>query len=102
MIEQATGRLFVQELVERIIRPLSLAETAPNPGDPQGFRSLVASLAVSAQDIDRSRAVFAASGIDRVPVEAALARVTSHAGVDTGAARRRVGDAVIAAGRFTF
>jgi CubicO group peptidase (beta-lactamase class C family) len=74
VIEQATGRLFVQELVERIIRPLSLAETAPNPGDPQGFRSLVASLAVSAQDIERGRAVFAASGLDRGPVEAALAQ----------------------------
>jgi CubicO group peptidase (beta-lactamase class C family) len=74
VIEHATGRLFVQELVERIIRPLGLAETAPNPGDPQGFRSLVASLAVSAQDVERGRAVFAASGLDRASVEGPLAQ----------------------------
>ena len=38
----------------------------------------------------------------RGAVDAALARVAAHPGIDTVAARRRVGDAVIAAGRFIF
>ena len=38
----------------------------------------------------------------RAAVEAALARVVAHKGVDTVAARRRIGDAVVAAGRFIF
>jgi CubicO group peptidase (beta-lactamase class C family) len=73
VIERTTGRLFVQELVDRIIRPLGLAETAPNPGDPQGFWSLLVSLTVSAEDVERGRAVFARSGLEREPIEAALA-----------------------------
>ncbi len=74
VIERTTGRLFVQELVDRIIRPLGLAETAPNPGDPQGFWTLLMSLTVSAEDVERGRAVFAASGLEREPIEAALAQ----------------------------
>jgi CubicO group peptidase (beta-lactamase class C family) len=73
VIERTTGRLFVQELVDRIIGPLGLAETAPNPGDPQGFWSLLVSLTVSAEDVERGRAVFALSGLEREPIEAALA-----------------------------
>jgi CubicO group peptidase (beta-lactamase class C family) len=73
VIERTTGRLFVQELVDRIIRPLGLAATAPNPGDPQGFWSLLVSLTVSAEDVERGRAVFASSGLDREPIAAALA-----------------------------
>ena len=74
VIERATGRRFVQELVDRIIRPLGLEETAPNPEDPHGFWSLLASLTVGAQDVEQARAVFAASGLERAPVEAALAQ----------------------------
>ncbi len=73
VIERTTGRLFVQELVDRIIRPLGLAETAPNPGDPQGFWSLLVSLTVSAEDVERGRLLFARSGLEREPIEAALA-----------------------------
>jgi hypothetical protein len=40
---------------------------------------------------------------DRVnQYEAALARVRDHRGMDTVAARRLIGDAVIAAGRYLF
>jgi CubicO group peptidase (beta-lactamase class C family) len=74
VIERTTGRQFVQELVDRIIRPLGLAETAPNPGDPQGFWTLLMSLTVSAEDVERGRAVFARSGLEREPIEAALAQ----------------------------
>ena len=74
VIERTTGRLFVQELVDRIIRPLGLQETAPNPGDPQEFWSLLASLTVSAEDVERGRAVFAASELEREPIEVALAQ----------------------------
>jgi hypothetical protein len=38
----------------------------------------------------------------RPAVVATLERVAAHPGVDTVAARRRVGDAVIAAGRYPF
>jgi CubicO group peptidase (beta-lactamase class C family) len=72
VIERTTGRPFVQELMARIIRPLGLTRTAPNPGEPRGFWSLASSLAVSADDVERGRRGFALSGLERGPVEAAL------------------------------
>jgi CubicO group peptidase (beta-lactamase class C family) len=74
VIERASGQPFAKELADRIIRPLGLAHTAPNPGDPHGFRSLFLSLDVSAEDVERARAEFAASGIERQPIDAALAQ----------------------------
>jgi len=74
VIERTTGQPFAKVLADRIIRPLGLTRTAPNPGDPHEFWSLVASLTVSSADIERGRAAFAASGIEREPIEAALAQ----------------------------
>jgi CubicO group peptidase (beta-lactamase class C family) len=74
VVERVTGRPFSRELTDRIIRPLALTHTAPNPGDPRGFWSLFVSLAPTSEDIERGRAVFAASGLDRGPIEAALAQ----------------------------
>jgi CubicO group peptidase (beta-lactamase class C family) len=74
VIERTTGQPFAKELADRIIRPLGLTRTAPNPGEPHGFWSLVASLTVTSEDIQRGRAAFVASGIEREPIEAALAQ----------------------------
>jgi CubicO group peptidase (beta-lactamase class C family) len=74
VIERASGRPFARELANRIIQPLGLTHTAPNPGDPQGFRSLFVSADVGGEDIARARAEFAASGIDRRQIESALAQ----------------------------
>ena len=74
VIEQVTGEPFAKVLTDRIIRPLGLVRTAPNPGEPRSFRSLVLSLTPSADDIERGRAVFAASGLEREPIESALAQ----------------------------
>lgn len=74
VVERVTGGAFSRELTDRIIRPLALTHTAPNPEDPRGFWSLFASLAPTSEDITRGRAVFAASGLDRRPIEAALAQ----------------------------
>jgi CubicO group peptidase (beta-lactamase class C family) len=74
VVERTTGRPFAKELVDRIIRPLDLARTAPNPGDPHGFWSLVASLDLTPEDVERGRAIFADSGLERGPIEAALAQ----------------------------
>ena len=74
VIERVTGQPFARELANRIIRPLALTQTGPNPGDPHGFRSLFASLDVSPEDIERARHDFAASGLERRPIEAALAQ----------------------------
>jgi CubicO group peptidase (beta-lactamase class C family) len=74
VVEHVTGQPFAAVLVDRVIRPLGLAHTAPNPGDPREFWSLVASLRLSAGDTERARAAFAASGLDRGPIEGALAQ----------------------------
>jgi CubicO group peptidase (beta-lactamase class C family) len=74
VIEHATGRPFITELVDRIIRPLALTHTAPNPEDPRGVRSLITSVDVTPEDVQRARAVFAASGLPRESIEAALAQ----------------------------
>jgi CubicO group peptidase (beta-lactamase class C family) len=80
VIEHTTGRPFVQELTARIIRPLGLTRTAPNPGDPRGFWSLVSSLAVSDDDVERGRRIFALSGLERALIEAALAQGYARSG----------------------
>ena len=72
VVEQASGQRFAKVLTDRIIRPLGLAHTAPNPGDVRSFWSLVASLSVTPEDVARGRATFAASGLDRVAIEAGL------------------------------
>jgi len=74
VIERASGRPFARELANRIIRPLGLTHTAPNPGDPHGFRSLFVSIDVSSEDIARARSEFAASGVERQPIESTLAQ----------------------------
>jgi CubicO group peptidase (beta-lactamase class C family) len=74
VIERTTGRHYARELADRIIRRLGLTRTAPNPGEPRAFWSLVASLRLAADEVERGRAAFAASGIDRGPIEAALAQ----------------------------
>ncbi len=74
VIERATGQPFARELANRIIQPLGLTHTAPNPGDPHGFWSLFASLDVSVSDVARARAEFAASGVKRRQIEAAQAQ----------------------------
>jgi CubicO group peptidase (beta-lactamase class C family) len=74
VIERASGRSFARELSSRIIRPLGLTHTAPNPGDPQGFRSLFVSIDVGAEDVIKARAEFAESGVERRPIESALAQ----------------------------
>jgi CubicO group peptidase (beta-lactamase class C family) len=74
IVEQVTGQPFARVLVDRIVRPLGLARTAPNPGDPREFWSLVASLRLGPGDLERGRAAFASSGLDRGPIEAALAQ----------------------------
>lgn len=72
VVEQTTGQPFAKVLTDRIIRPLGLTHTAPYPGDPREFWSLVASLSLSPEDIEKERAAFAASNIERGPIEAAL------------------------------
>jgi CubicO group peptidase (beta-lactamase class C family) len=74
IIERAGGQPFPRLLVDRVIRRLGLTQTGPNPGDPAGFRSLLVSLAVTGEDIERARKAFAASGVERRPIEAALAQ----------------------------
>jgi CubicO group peptidase (beta-lactamase class C family) len=72
--ERTTGQPFAKELADRIIRRLALMRTAPNPGEPRAFRSLVASVEVTPADLEKSRIAFAASGVERRPIEAALAQ----------------------------
>lgn len=74
VVERVTGQPFAKVLADRIVRPLALRGTAPNPGEPRAFWSLVASVDVTPEDVERERAAFAASGVDRERVEAALAQ----------------------------
>jgi CubicO group peptidase (beta-lactamase class C family) len=74
VIERASGQSFAKNLTERIIRPLGLTQTSPYPGDPQGFWSLVASLTVRPADVEQARADFVATGLEREPIQAALAQ----------------------------
>src|SRR4029450_7429965 len=73
-MQRASGLLFAQELANRIVRPLGLTHTAPNPGDPHGFWSLFASVDVGSEDIARARSEFAAFGMDRRQIESGLAQ----------------------------
>jgi len=74
VIERTTGQPFAKELADRIIRPLGLTRTSPNPGEAHEFWSLVASLTLTTEDIQRGRAAFVASGIEREPIEEGLAQ----------------------------
>jgi CubicO group peptidase (beta-lactamase class C family) len=74
VIERVSGQPFAREIANRIIRPLALTQTGPNPGDPHGVRSLLLSLDVNREDIEHARKDFAASGLERRPIEAALAQ----------------------------
>jgi CubicO group peptidase (beta-lactamase class C family) len=74
VIERTTGQPFARELTNRIIQPLGLTHTGPNPGDPHGFWSLFASLDVSGDDVARARSELAASGVERRQIEVALAQ----------------------------
>src|SRR6185369_15607809 len=74
VIERTARQPFAKELTDRIIRPLGLTRTAPNPGEPHEFWSLVASLTLTSEDIQRGRDACVASGIEREPIEAGLAQ----------------------------
>ncbi|WP_126246309.1 serine hydrolase domain-containing protein [Chitinophaga rhizosphaerae] len=37
-IEQASGQTFAELIMERIVRPLGMSQTAPSPDDPASFR----------------------------------------------------------------
>lgn len=66
IIQSATGRSFADLLAERILKPLDLRNTAPNPEQPAAF-------AFTGLDIDRFRAEmavgYAMRGIDVVPTD---------------------------------
>lgn len=66
VVERTTGRPFASELAERIIRPLGLHQTAPNPRDVTG-----------APPDDPGRRTFDASGLDRALIDRGL--VTDYA-----------------------
>lgn len=72
VVERASGQPFARELANRIIRPLGLIHTGPNPGDPYGFQSLFVSFDVSRQDIEGARIEFAASGVERPSIRGFL------------------------------
>lgn len=74
VVERTTGQTFAKVLTDRIIRPLALTRTAPNPGDAREFWSVVASLSLNPDEIERGRVAFAATGIAREPIEDALAQ----------------------------
>ena len=74
VIERTTGQPFAKVLADRIIRRLGLTHTAPNPGEPREFWSLVASLRMSPEEMEQARAAFIASGVERAPIEAGLAQ----------------------------
>lgn len=74
VVERTTGQPFAKVLADRVIRPLALERTAPNPGEPRAFWSLVASVDVTPADVDRERTAFAAAGIDGELFEAAVAQ----------------------------
>ncbi len=84
IIERVTGRGFASELAGRIIRPLGLRHTAPNPREPELNLSgpwswLLGVGPLTAESLARARATFTDSGGDRHAIEARLA---------TGYARR--------------
>ncbi|HZI79922.1 MAG TPA: serine hydrolase domain-containing protein [Vicinamibacterales bacterium] len=74
IVERTTGRDYAKELADRIIRPLALTHTAPNPSEPREFWSLVASVSVTEDDIAAARADFVASGVDREAINNGLAQ----------------------------
>ena len=74
IVERTTGQPFARQLADRIIRPLALTHTAPNPDDPRPFWSLFVSAEVTSADVERSRAAFSESGADRTSIEAGLAQ----------------------------
>lgn len=79
VVERVTGRPFAAELADRVIRPLGLKHTAPNPGDLHGFWSLVASFEPPPDAVEQERAVFDKAGIARAPIEGGLAQGYAHA-----------------------
>lgn len=74
IVERVTGQSFAKVVTDRIVRPLGLTRTAPNPGEPHAFWSLVASVKVTPADVESARAAFIASGIDRRAIENNLAQ----------------------------
>jgi CubicO group peptidase (beta-lactamase class C family) len=80
IVENTHGQPFATVLTDRIIRPLGLTRTAPNPGGAHGFRSLLVSFSPSSEDIERGRSTFAASGLELRPFEEGLAQGYSRSG----------------------
>jgi CubicO group peptidase (beta-lactamase class C family) len=74
VIEHVTGRSFGAEVADRIIRPLALAHTAPNPRDPVRTSSLwIRMPPASAEQLQRGRRMFDDAHIDRATIEPTLA-----------------------------
>ena len=74
VIERITGRSFGAEVADRIIRPLALTHTAPNPRDPVRTSSLwIRMPPASAEQLQQGRRMFDDARIDRATIESKLA-----------------------------
>ena len=84
IIERITGRSFAVELNERIIRPLGLKHTGPNPRDIREAECKASLFLVvtgtctdvqgALQEAERNRTRFKLTGIDRSPLDDNLAK----------------------------
>jgi CubicO group peptidase (beta-lactamase class C family) len=74
VIQRATGHSLAHALAQRIIRPLALTRTAPNPRDPVRVRSLIVRMGeLDAETLERARQTFVDSGLDRASIDRDLA-----------------------------
>jgi CubicO group peptidase (beta-lactamase class C family) len=78
VVERVTGRSFASELTDRIIHPLALRNTAPNPRDPDLrlsplWRWISGVAEATPADLARARATFTDSHLDRQSIDSSLA-----------------------------
>jgi len=74
VVERVTGHSIAYEIAERIVRPLSLAHTAPNPRDPvRGGSFWLRMPALTPERLAESRASFDDSRLDRAAIDSQLA-----------------------------